>query len=729
MSRRISVVIDSRGVNQAVSQLTRLDRIGDRAVGTLNRIVSGFKKLGSWIWRYRYRLTAAATALVYFAGRTYMAFEDTMVRTKVALRTTAEDLELLEQKALEIGSTTVYSATEAAEGMKILGRAGMNTEQILASITPVLDLANVAEIQLGEAAEKTAHVLQMWNMEATESRRIADVLAMSEQVATGSILETAEALKFAGIGAAKANISFEETAAMILELAKGGILGSMAGRALRMSFIRFERIKTGQVTKLAADTFKRLGGGVQEAVKQVQAGNMEFVEFVSVLTKAGATLGDMANIFESQAAPAMLTLGQATGESYQKVVDILMNSAGYSAEAAAEIADTLDGTVKRIKNTLGVMAIELTSTVAPSLKSWLDETLHPWIKDVTEAWKTGGDTWSEKLRTVWEQKLLPTFRTGLEGIVDAIKNYAPTIAEAMGGLAVDMAGAFFEGFVKKFNMGLGIGSRPGATSAEGFREEVWKTLSNIRASDVNSLLDYISKHDVTSMSQLPSHYRSMAETIASASPGASLADVSLAPALIDSIRGLITTTEENTEATRNSTLTTEENIRALTGGGTETSPWLSEPVGSMVSSSASWLGGTLLSYVTDPITQSLDKHLGPTSTRIGQLTDIGMRIFDVPLGGLNASLDTLISLMGGPSYSEGRLTGEGAYAYAGAPAGGGFSASSALRVDQMNFNGVAGGEDAGHRATHAIAEYQALSSRQLARSIKRGMVRSEAQER
>jgi len=432
VSRRISVIVDERGVNKVATSLNRLNTVGNKTVGVLNRVMSGVKGIGQWIYRYRYRIAAAFTAIAYGIGRTYMSFEDTMIRTKVALRTTDEDLKLLEETALNIGKTTSYSAVEAAEGMKILGRAGMDTQQILAAINPVLDLSYVAEIDLGEAAEKTAHILQEFSLSADQATRVTDVLAMSEQLATGSIIETAEALKFAGIGAAKAGISFEETTAMILELAKGGILGSMAGRALRMAFVRFERIKTGSVAKLASDTFKRLGSSVQLAVKAVERGEMGFVDFVGVLTKAGASLGDMANIFEAQAAPAMLQLGQATSDSYQNMVDVLVGSAGYAKSAAAEIAGSLTATVNKIKASLGVMAIELMSSVAPSLKSWLNNELHPWINSITEAWENGGDTWRDKLRAVWRDKLRPTFIAGLEGLKDAVKAAIPGIVAAIG---------------------------------------------------------------------------------------------------------------------------------------------------------------------------------------------------------------------------------------------------------------------------------------------------------
>jgi hypothetical protein len=138
--------------------------------------------------------------------------------------------------------------------------------------------------------------------------------------------------------------------------------------------------------------------------------------------------------------------------------------------------------------------------------------------------------------------------------------------------------------------------------------------------------------------------------------------------------------------------------------------------------------GMLIGAVTDPVTSALDKYLGPTSNKIGQLTDRVLRLFDFPMSGINTALDWLIDLMGGPSYTQGRYTDEGAYAYAGASGGGGsMSARSAVHVGEINVYG--GGEDVGTAVVDQIAEHEALATHQMARSLKRGMLKQEAMER
>jgi TP901 family phage tail tape measure protein len=732
VSRRISVIIDERGTNRVANELNRVNVIGDRVAKTFGRVVSSIGRVGKAIWRYRYRIMAAASATAYFVGRTYASFEDTIVRTKVALSASEEQMERLEDMALHLGRTTSYASNEAAEGMLILGRADMDTEEILKSIIPVLDLAKVAEIELGEAAEKTAHILKMWSMDASEATRIADALAVSEQLATGSIIELAEALKFAGVGASKANIPLEDTVAMLLAMANSGIMGSMAGRALRMSFIRFERIKTGQVAKMMGDTFERLGSSVETAVTAVQRGEMEFVPFVKILTDAGATLGDMANIFEAQAAPAMLALGQATGESYDTVVETLVNSAGYSRTASEEIAGTLEDTVDRIKNSLGVMAIELGSTVAPDLKRWLDDTLHPWINDITDTWETGGDTWQEKLSTVWNDKLLPEFDKGLDSLYDRMRDWLPTIGSLIGRelprlLAVGIGGTVgglwdltkevvSEGYWPAFKAHVRNTLNPVPSEQPMSFTDRMRSASTFSRQDEEDPDAPMSQADYYSilgmLNTIPSSLR-IDPSQEAPLPGVT-SGVDTAQILLDYIDEL----ERNTTAIDNNT--------AATGSDDSDSSGSSSLFSDLLSGSGDWLGGQLMSFVTEPLEAALDRSLGPTQTRIGQLADIAMRAFDVPLGMLNSGLDAIIGKLG--RDDSGRYTGFGAYQYQGAGASSGMSVSSGVSVKNINIHGVKDGEDAAHRVTSEIAAYQQLSSSQTARSLKKGMIKREAQE-
>ena len=288
----------------------------------------------------------------------------------------------------------------------------------------------------------------------------------------------------------------------------------------------------------------------------------------------------------------------------------------------------------------------------------------------------------------------------------------------------------------------------------------WKDPSVILASEVNDLIGIL--QGATKWADVPAEYRTLAETITGSPVGTRMYDATVSRALIDSITSLMDRLQGTKEgaATATTNLTEfvtvsemidmfvaefgpSEQLEALRqianntedgGGEAGSSEWLnglidklglSDPLGSILGP----IGDTLLSYVTDPIVGALEKHFGPTGTRIEKLADVALRVLDVPLGMLNMALEGILGILGA-NYTSGRLTTAGAYQFAAAPAGGGsLSISSPIHTGDINIHGVHDGEDAAYRVTHRMAEIQTISSRQQARSLKRGMIKREAQER
>ena len=85
----------------------------------------------------------------------------------------------LTAKAKELGSTTAFTASQAAEGMAMLGAAGFSAQQILEGIPAVLDLAAAGAIELGEASDIASNIAGGFKLSSDEIGRVADVLIVS----------------------------------------------------------------------------------------------------------------------------------------------------------------------------------------------------------------------------------------------------------------------------------------------------------------------------------------------------------------------------------------------------------------------------------------------------------------------------------------------------------------------------------------------------------------------
>lgn len=740
-SRRISVIIEQRGASKVAGEVNRLNSILN---WTSKVATTALGAIGNAIWKYRYRIMAAVSALGYFAVRSYSTFDDTMMRTKVALRATDAEVATLRERALQIAKDMPYAASTVANAMLAIGRAGFEVADVTEMIIPVLNLAKVADIELGDAADYTSHIIRQWSMDAKEASHVADVLALSEQLATGTITDLAEALQYVGPGAAQANISLEETSAMLLTMANAGIEGSMAGRALRTAFTRFERIKAGATTPLMKLAFWQLGKDVRDAVKEVQKGNMTFLEFVQTISKANPSLGQMSFIFESTASQALLALGQMTDRT-KEMNAALLQSKGYAQQSADTLNKDFKNSLANVKTALEALGIKILTPIFQGMQNWIQTKLKPWIDEVTETWETAGGTWEEKLRAVWDVHLKPA----LEDTLAAIGKWLGDNSAVIGEWGWEIGKSLFKGIAVGFYEMV----RGGAVSlwdlltGKYYRENQDKIFEEALAAErrkkerdgaaavaavqaqglilpwLPSAADFdkrglIPEGDRAALGLQPKPPSSF--SMAGQTGWGQATDQNGNVTFFPTISGLTTAVTGLTGAVVDNTAVTEDS-NASAG-----QAWLNDKATGFLEG----LANTLLSAVTEPITASLKEYLSPTSDRIGTLTDTALRGLDIPMSLLNQGLDMLIDLLGGAPDNAERLTKGGSYQYAMAGAGGGgVSASSALHVGTIQVNGVKDGNDAAEKTVQEIAAYNDLSSRNTARSMKRGMVKREAQER
>ncbi len=119
---------------------------------------------------------------------------------------------LLREAALEAGASTVFTATEAANAIEELGKAGLTTTQILdGGLSGALDLAAAGQLSVAEAAGIAAIAVKQFNLEGGDVPHVADLLAAGAGKAVGSVEDLSAALGQAGLVANGAGQSIEDT--------------------------------------------------------------------------------------------------------------------------------------------------------------------------------------------------------------------------------------------------------------------------------------------------------------------------------------------------------------------------------------------------------------------------------------------------------------------------------------------------------------------------------------
>lgn len=267
-------------------------------------------------------------------------FEQAMSHVAAATHESTANMERLRAAALEAGAETVFSATEAADGIEQLSKAGVATADILSGgLRGALDLAAAGNQSVGEAAETAATAMTQFGLSGEKIPHIADLLAAGAGKAQGEVSDLAAALKQGGLVAAQMGLSIEDTTGTLAAFAAAGLVGSDAGTSFKSMIQRLQN-PLGQ----GAKAMERLGINAYDA-----QGN--FVGIAAVAGQLQSKLGGLtqaqrdaalAQIFGSDAVRAATVLYKNGASGIQGWID-KTNDAGYAGETAAIKLDNLKG--------------------------------------------------------------------------------------------------------------------------------------------------------------------------------------------------------------------------------------------------------------------------------------------------------------------------------------------------------------------------------------------------
>jgi len=312
-----------------------------RGMRRAERRLKAFGKSVSAIGRRMMGLGAVLAAPFAIATRTYAKFSDTMSAVKAITGATAEEFEGLRDQAKELGRTTSFTASQVAGAQVELGRMGFKSREIEDAIPGILNLARATGTELPSAAAIAAAALRGFQMDASETGRVADILSATANNSSQTLEDIGEAMKMVAPIAKEAGASIEDTASALGILANNGIKGTMAGTALARAY---KNIAAGKGAKI----FKDLSIETADA-----NGNLRPLS--EMLTELGEKTKHMGSaerlrIFETifgRAQSAALKLASGTA-AFDNLHDVLVKSAGTAKKTADVMDDNLGGSFRRL---------------------------------------------------------------------------------------------------------------------------------------------------------------------------------------------------------------------------------------------------------------------------------------------------------------------------------------------------------------------------------------------
>lgn len=283
---------------------------------------------------------AGAVMVFRNAIGTMANFSQQMSTVGAISRATQTQMEDLRDTAKDLGIRTRFSASQAAEGMVFLARAGFNTNEVLASIGPTLQLAQAGALGLGEAADIASNVLTGFNIAATESARVIDVLALAANSSNTNVQQLGEAMSYVAPISASLGVSLEQTAAAVEVLSNAGIQASRAGTNLTMVMRLLQSPTKKQQSvleqlKLTSDDVSVAQHGLTTVLKR--------------LNDAGITTTQVFEFFGRSAASASVLLRGAEGD-IQGFTKANEEAKGTAENVAKVMDDNLNGALIAVKS-------------------------------------------------------------------------------------------------------------------------------------------------------------------------------------------------------------------------------------------------------------------------------------------------------------------------------------------------------------------------------------------
>lgn len=417
-----------QALNEAETELNRLEQelkelpnsiqiVGEKMEAAGEKISAAGDKLSSFGQALTPISTAAAGGLTV-AAKTFIDFESGMSKVAAVSGATGDNFQKLVDKAKEMGATTSFSATEAAEGLYYMGLAGWKTEEMIDGIAPVMNLAAAAGEELGTVSDIVTDAITAFGLEAKDTAHFVDVLAAASTNSNTTVSMMGEAFKYAAPVAGSLGYSVDDVAIALGLMANSGIKADMAGTSLRNMMQRMAKptkesamamerlglsltddegnmLSLRQIMDQLRKSFGKINMPVEQFNQEMDELNRQLEDGELTENKYGDAVEELARqaygaegaekaraaamLGGTRAMAAMLSLANATEEDYNQLTVAIDRSTGAAQKMADTMLDNVQGSLTLAKSALEGAAIEAGEVLAPYITKAADT-----VKELSE---------------------------------------------------------------------------------------------------------------------------------------------------------------------------------------------------------------------------------------------------------------------------------------------------------------------------------------------------------
>lgn len=303
-------------------------------------------------------ITLPLTMMAKQAITTGMTFESSINKINGVLTPTSDQMERIRAKAMEMGAATIFSATESADAMLELGKAGFSVENALAGVDDVLQLAAASGMSMADSAALAARTLNAFGLDVTDLAHVNDVLAKAVNTTSLEIDDLRLGFQYVGPIAKALGISLEEASASLGIMRDAGVSAETSGRALREGLNRL-----ANPVKSVTDVMKELGihtfttGGHLNSLPSI----------LGQLQASGITAEQALKLFGNAAGPGMFALVTKGKEGLEQLTASLKNSDGAAKHMADAMMTGLPGAMEKLRGSVETAWLGISKAIEPTV--------------------------------------------------------------------------------------------------------------------------------------------------------------------------------------------------------------------------------------------------------------------------------------------------------------------------------------------------------------------------
>ena len=304
------------------------------------------------------------------------SFDSSMSQVGAISGATGDELQALRDKAKEMGSTTKFTASEAADAFSYMAMAGWKTEDMINGIDGVLQLAAASGSDLATTSDIVTDALTAMGYSAGDAGRLADVMAAASSNANTNVEMMGATFQYAAPIIGALGMNMEDSAVAIGLMANAGIKGEKAGTALRSILTRLSTDAGA-----TANSYGALGTLTHELGVEFYNTDGTVRNLSDVLNECRAAWGELSaeqqtsygkTIAGQEALSGWLAIMNAAPSDIEKLTSAVENADGAASSMASTMLDTLGGDMTLLSSKLEGVQLSIYEKFEPALRDGVE---------------------------------------------------------------------------------------------------------------------------------------------------------------------------------------------------------------------------------------------------------------------------------------------------------------------------------------------------------------------